>query len=37
MFLIDTNIFPEYILRRSHVQEVKDFFTRATILPFSYS
>jgi predicted nucleic acid-binding protein len=25
MFLIDTNIFLEYILRRSRVQEVKDF------------
>jgi hypothetical protein len=26
MFLLDTNIFLEYILKRSRVQEVKDFF-----------
>jgi len=31
MFLIDTNIFLEYILRRSRVQEVKDFFSRADL------
>jgi hypothetical protein len=31
MFLIDTNIFLEYILRRSRVQEVKDFFSRADV------
>jgi len=31
MFLIDTNIFHEYILRRSRVQEVKEFFYRADL------
>ena len=31
MFIIDTNIFLEYILRRSRVQEVKDFFSRADL------
>ncbi|MDD1686033.1 PIN domain-containing protein [Methanoregula sp.] len=31
MYLIDTNIFLEYILSRSHVQEVKDFFSRADL------
>jgi len=31
MFLLDTNIFLEYILRRSRVQEVKDFFQRADL------
>jgi len=31
MYLIDTNIFLEYILRRSRVQEVKDFFSRADL------
>jgi predicted nucleic acid-binding protein len=31
IFLIDTNIFLEYILRRSRVQEVKDFFSRADL------
>ena len=31
MLLIDTNIFLEYILRRSYVQEVKDFFLRADL------
>jgi len=31
MFLIDTNIFLEYILRRSRVQEVKDFLSRADL------
>jgi uncharacterized protein len=29
MYLIDTNIFLEYILRRPHVREVTDFFQRA--------
>lgn len=31
MYLLDTNIFLEYILRRSRVQEVKDFFHRADL------
>ena len=31
MFLIDTNIFLEYILRRPRVQEVKNFFSRADL------
>ena len=31
MFLLDTNIFLEYILKRSRVQEVKDFFSRANL------
>lgn len=31
MYLIDTNIFLEYILRRSQVQQVKDFFYRAAL------
>jgi len=31
MFLIDTNIFLEYILSRPHVQEAKDFFSRADL------
>jgi len=31
MFLLDTNIFLEYILKRSRVQEVKDFFHSADL------
>jgi predicted nucleic acid-binding protein len=31
MFLIDTNIFLEYILRRSRVQEGSDFFSHADL------
>lgn len=31
MYLLDTNIFLEYILRRSQVQQVKDFFARADL------
>ena len=31
MFLLDTNIFLEYILGRSHVGEVRDFFQRADL------
>ncbi len=31
MYLLDTNIFLEYILRRSRVEEVKDFFHRADL------
>ena len=31
MFLPDANIFLEYILQRSRVQEVKDFFQRADL------
>jgi uncharacterized protein len=31
MLLLDTNIFLEYILKRSRVQEVKDFFQRADL------
>jgi len=31
MYLIDTNIFLEYILRRARVQEVKEFFSRADL------
>lgn len=31
MFLLDTNIFLEYILKQSRVQEVKDFFQRADL------
>jgi hypothetical protein len=31
MYLLDTNIFLEYILRRSRVEEVRDFFRRANL------
>jgi hypothetical protein len=31
MYLLDTNIFLEYILRRSRVDEVRDFFHRADL------
>ncbi len=31
MYLLDTNIFLEYILRRSRVGEVRDFFQRADL------
>lgn len=31
MYLLDTNIFLEYILRRSRFEEVKDFFHRANL------
>ncbi|PKL70673.1 MAG: VapC toxin family PIN domain ribonuclease [Methanomicrobiales archaeon HGW-Methanomicrobiales-1] len=31
MYLLDTNIFLEYILRRSRVEEVRDFFKRADL------
>jgi len=31
MYLLDTNIFLEYILRRSRVDEVRDFFRRADL------
>ena len=31
MYLLDTNIFLEYILKRSRVQQVKDFFHRADL------
>ena len=31
MYLIDTNIFLEYILSRSRVAEVRDFFQRADL------
>ena len=31
MYLLDTNIFLEYILRRSRVEEVKDFFRRVDL------
>jgi hypothetical protein len=37
MYHLDTNIFLEYILRRSRVEEVRDFFRRADLsaLPIS--
>ncbi|MDO9326476.1 MAG: hypothetical protein Q7T80_16120 [Methanoregula sp.] len=31
MYLLDTNIFLEYILSRSRVEEVRDFFHRADL------
>jgi hypothetical protein len=31
MYLLDTNIFLEYILRRSRVEEVREFFQRADL------
>jgi uncharacterized protein len=31
MYLLDTNVFLEYILRRSRVEEVKSFFRRADL------
>jgi predicted nucleic acid-binding protein len=36
MYLLDTNIFLEYILRRSRVDEVKDFFQRADLTTLKY-
>ena len=37
MYLLDTNIFLEYILRRSRVEEVKDFFHRADLTTLTIS
>ncbi|MFA4823904.1 MAG: PIN domain-containing protein [Methanoregula sp.] len=37
MYLLDTNIFLEYILRRSRVEEVKDFFHRADLTTLNIS
>ena len=37
MYLLDTNIFLEYILRRSRVEEVRDFFRRADISALNIS
>ncbi len=37
MYLLDTNIFLEYILRRSRVEEVKDFFHRADLSTLNIS
>jgi Predicted nucleic acid-binding protein, contains PIN domain len=31
MYLVDTNIFLEYLLKRSRVEEVRDFFLRADL------
>jgi predicted nucleic acid-binding protein len=37
MYLLDTNIFLEYILRRSRVEEVKNFFQRADLTTLNTS
>ena len=37
MYLLDTNIFLEYILRRSRVEEVRDFFRRADLSALNIS
>jgi uncharacterized protein len=37
MYLLDTNIFLEYILRRSRLEEVKDFFQRADLTTLTIS